>query len=337
MTLKVRTGGAWRDAPALGNVASVAQPVGIRIRDGGSWRHAQRVRIKRTDGGGTPFWHDTGYVGPPWVPVSPDNNGAPRLNWSNYSQLSIGWYGPAGGPSPSTYQVVITNESGGWLGTDERGTGEYTFNISEDTKYMFYVRSKTAFGDYSTWLGPLRVGIGHSQQTGSVLVNRSEGYHAERSLYLWENQVAALVVPGDVNLSTMSWQMSATNGNWGYCSEQPVAGNNYNWRHQIRPIRADVWDSSTGNETMWIGNPESSSMGLGGANGAGKNWGFVGVGYQTNRSVGGDYTQFGFMPAAQGYPGCPDSVVGAMSVDGTRYWQEWQTQVTRNEQGNYYW
>lgn len=333
MALKVRTGGAWRDAPALGAVATVPNPVGIRVRTGGAWRNAQRVKIKS---GGN--WVDSGYFGPPWIPQSPTNMGVPVVNWWNYSQVNFGWWGPAGGPPPVTYQLVLTDASGNWLVNVEDATGARTFNVSEDTQYQFYVRSKNAFGDYSVWLGPLKIGIGHAQQMGWVTTNHADAWHAERSLYLWQNQMATIIVPSDVAVSSMNWNMSATNGNWSYCSEPSVAGNNYNWRHQIRPIKADYWDSATESTTMWIANPEASSMGMGGQNGGGKNWGFIALGYKTNPGAAPtDWTQFGFMPEASGYPGCPDSVSGGMSIDGTRYWSDSQYVVTRTEQANGYW
>lgn len=329
MTLKIRTGGAWHDAPVLasGGVALTNQPVGLRCRSGAQWQHAQRVAIKT---GGV--WTDSGYVGPPWIPQSPAGNGQPVVTYWDYATLRFGWWGPAGGPPVSAYHWVLTNEGGGWLAQGEVAGGETpNLGVSQDTKYQCYVRTKNTKGDYSTWLGPLKVWIGHAQEQGWVTVTRTTAYHAETTVNLWENIVQGVTVPSNVAVNSMSWNFSATNGAWGYCSETPNPFNGYNWRKQIRPIRNNYWNSSDGSETMTIPNPGSGSNGYGGQNGGGGLWGFIALG---NNSDGGGQ---GFASAGTGFVGGPNTVVGGMSVDGTQTFSDSQWLVTRTEQGNQYW
>ena len=149
MPMRMKVSGAWVGPLASGN---------FRVKSGktgaGSWIYPASVKMKVNG-----VWVDTGYVGYPAAPVNFAING-----WS-YSAVALQWGAGAGGAPVSAYNLVQTDSAGNWLNQVEvSGSPWGNFSVNWDTRYQFYIRSKSAAGLYSGFVGPIRAAIGHPRQ-----------------------------------------------------------------------------------------------------------------------------------------------------------------------------
>ncbi len=147
----------------------------VRVMWGG-WVAPRLIYVK--DGTGT--WRDTGYTSAPGPII---NLGVSA--WS-YSSVTFVWNGPSAGAgltAPHHYEYVITDVNGNWYHNAYTTTGgTATYNISADTRYQFYVRSVSAAGLVSAWVG-IKIGIGHPAQTAQRWAQRSTPWSTGFSQY----------------------------------------------------------------------------------------------------------------------------------------------------------
>jgi hypothetical protein len=159
-----KTGGVWSQA----NV-----PVSklLWVRWNGSWVAAKGAFVKS---GGS--WIDTGITGLPLSPQLPTGQSALVTSAAdNFTTVSLGYWGPTGGPAPTGFIARMYNSSGGLLveinpSTPGYSAGTASFSVSINTSYIFRVYSVNAAGESTGYL-EARYAIGHPQQTRQDPVN----------------------------------------------------------------------------------------------------------------------------------------------------------------------
>lgn len=189
----------------------------LQTKWGGGW-FVPTVIYAKSGALGTGGWVDTGYRGYPNPP-----QGIWVHAW-NFGAVALGFSGPAAGGAPvAAYQLVQTDSAGNWLSQVEVGGSPWgNFGVGEDGYYQFYVRSKSAAGLYSNFVGPLRVRIGHTEQGYWQTEGRTQYWSSEhvsgarnRDDPFWIGH------GGDCVLQTMHWRnlrtggMSGTVSPWG--------------------------------------------------------------------------------------------------------------------------
>lgn len=186
-------GGTWTAVAAAGN---------LRIKWGGSTWITPAFAYIKSGNVGTGSWVDTGYRGYPNPPTSFGVS-----SW-DHSNVAVTWAGPAAGGAPvQDYHSVMTNEAGTWL-YEEYGTDGYMNTaISHDTRYRYYVRTRSTSGLFSGFVGPINVQIGHPQVNTYGYVTRYRSWGSEiLSGYRNMDDPFWVGVPDSVTLSAMRWR-----------------------------------------------------------------------------------------------------------------------------------
>lgn len=192
MGLAIKSGAAW----------TTIDPGTVRVKWGSGWVYPTKFRTKS---GNT--WADSGYVSYPNPPRSVAVNA-----WS-YTNVSISWAAPAAGGAPvSTYEIKRTNSDGVTAPSIyvEPSSPSANFPVSQDGKYRFYVRSKSAAGLYSAWVevGAGGVGIGHPQVISQRWVQKSVQRQWAKYIYLGKDQYDGPTAPAH-NTATYGFSVGA--------------------------------------------------------------------------------------------------------------------------------
>jgi len=189
--------GGWV-VPASGKVA---------LKWGGTtWLHPSMMRVKNGDPGGG-YWVDSGYRGFPAEPTSV------AVNAWNYDTVSVKWAAGAGGAAVSSYEVQQRNASGGVITTSTDTTSpSVSFAVADSTKYQFYVRSKSAAGLFSDWVGPLKVSIGKPASTYYTTETATRNWSAAANVGGYKDAIVGVAVPSAVVVTTVRYQISSQNG-----------------------------------------------------------------------------------------------------------------------------
>lgn len=309
MTIRVKQGGigggSWR----------VVNSGGLHLKNGGSWLGASRCRIKIGDKGGG-YWFDSGYVGYPAVPTNFYVSG-----W-DFTKVYLHWDTPTGGAPVHHYQVVMTDSVGNWMANydnvfvnDSINISGNPFNVAEDYRVRFYVRSISAAGLVSDWAPSIGVQIGHTQldhqqantatrpwQSGAVGVN------------LWNGSPAGPQVPGNIAVDHF-WVNLSGPGEWAYLSPGTNSVRNI-FFITANNIRRDLG-------RLTLGNPSHGRLDITAPAGVPPNngWGLwaEGAGYAAG-------------PATSQY-----RVVGDLEVFGTETYTYYTTVIDRYRVENSYW
>jgi len=182
MPMRMLVGGAWKGPITSGNFRVKSGAIG-----GGSWVSPAYCRM-RVNGA----WFDTGYVGYPAAPINFSIQA-----WS-YSAVALQWNAGSGGAPVSAYNLVQTDSAGNWLNQVEVGGSPWgNFGVSPDTRYQFYIRSKSSAGLYSGFVGPIRAQIGHDVSYNYGYVLRERAWQSDTvSGWFNKDDFIAVYVPG---------------------------------------------------------------------------------------------------------------------------------------------
>ena len=144
----------------------------LYARQSGIWYGASYIFGRQS---GT--WYGTDYAGRPNSPqVAGGWSGIIGSAADNFSQVSLGYWGPSGGTAPSGFIHRMFNNTAkpndsvtgllAKIGPGDPGysAGTCTFNVSPDTAYVFRVYSVNVAGESTGYL-EARYAIGHGQQT----------------------------------------------------------------------------------------------------------------------------------------------------------------------------
>jgi hypothetical protein len=123
----------------------------------------------------------------------------------------------------SYYEVVKTDANGNWVTDVTTGATSYNFGVSNDERCRFYVRSVSAAGLTSGFIGPVNVQIGHPEVGHYADVQHSESWNSALvavNLYL-QNYAVAIFVPSDVLVSSWYTNLRNTEAGWAQLSPDP--------------------------------------------------------------------------------------------------------------------
>lgn len=203
MPMYGKQGGTWRlaNSPASNQVFGKAN---------GQWYAAKFIYGKMNG-----QWYNTGYLGRPDSPQLAGGWGSIVTSAAdNFSTVTLGYWGPSGGAPPSGYIARMYNSGMGLLAeilpsTPGYQAGYASFNVSQNTSYIFRVYSVNAAGESVGYL-EARYAIGHVQQTRQDPVN---GWQNE---YDWGVDVTAASTQKSDHLSgsAVDWK-NDPNGCWG--------------------------------------------------------------------------------------------------------------------------
>jgi hypothetical protein len=257
MPIRVKDGdvgaGVWRGPIADGN---------IRLKWGGTtWKSPAYIRVKNGDVG-SGAWVDTGYRGYPNEP-----SGVSVNTWDNtaFNDLTIKWSAPAAGGAPvAAYEVRKNNASNQEVTTFTDTTSPSSaFTMSPNEKAQFYVRSKSAAGLFSDWVGPVRVLMGHPEEGHYRTENRTRSWYREvngpwyRDAYTGGETV--IKVPSDVVIKKFHYDLRAQGGFTSILSpygsrevKMVVFSNDYNTMNMGSPyVTVDGGYSHQGDGSWW--------------------------------------------------------------------------------------
>ena len=135
--LRIKSGGAWR----------LIVSGDFRVKSGGCLGLPGLVYVKGGDA-----WRDTGYRGYPAVPTGF------AVNAWDYDSVSVKWTPVHRRRPVSNYEIQPSRT--GRASVSPRSTTPLhrrsTSPVAKNTKYNIYIRSKTAGGQFSAWVGPLQ-------------------------------------------------------------------------------------------------------------------------------------------------------------------------------------
>jgi Fibronectin type III domain len=197
MTVHVKNGDAG------GGSWVTASDGDVHVKWGGTtWINPSFVKVKW--GGG---WLDSDYRGYPADPTGL------AVNAWTYTSASVKWSAGSGGAAASTYEVQLRNQSGGVIQTStDSSSPSITFSLSEQTKYQFYVRAKTASGLYSGWTGPLRIQTGRAATSTTTTEPAIRSWSKAANVNAWKDHPVGVVVPSTVVMKSIRYQLSANAG-----------------------------------------------------------------------------------------------------------------------------
>lgn len=299
-TIRLKWGGPWLDPIADGN---------LRVKWGGPWISPAYCYHKVGDVGGG-YWRDTGYRGYPNPP-----QGIGVYGW-DFNNVSLYWGGPAAGGAPTVaYHLVQTDSAGNWINQVEVGGSPWgNFGVGEDGYYQFYVRSKSAAGLYSGFVGPVRVKIGHTEQGYYANENRIRGWYNQISGNWYQNNYSGgpdqtvIWVPNNVRITEFHYSVLA---NAGFTSVLSPFGN--------RKI-SHIFAGQDWGDTISMGNPYQT-VEYGFNNWGGDNW-------------------WGLIARGAGWTVSPNGtarMVGDFGIYGEETYQVTVYYMTRAYEGNSYW
>lgn len=193
--------------PAIryGNGSSWTAPVAngrLWTKWGGGWFVPTYVYAKAGDVGAG-YWVDTGYRGYPNPP-----QGIWVHAW-DFSNVALGWNGPAAGGAPVvSYDLLQTDSNGNGISQVTVGGSPWgNFGVGQDGYYKFYVRSRAASGLVSGWVGPVQVRIGHTETGYYATENRERYWQSDVIGGAWGGDDPAWIgVPSSVLLNAIKWR-----------------------------------------------------------------------------------------------------------------------------------
>jgi hypothetical protein len=170
------------------------------------WTYPTSVKVKNGDiGGGS--WVDAGYVGYPAVPTGL------AVNAWTYTSASVKWSAGAGGAAVSSYEVDLLNSGGGVIQTvTDTGSPSSTFSLSQDTRYQFRVRAKSAAGLPSAYTPNLRIETGHASTYYETTEPTSAPWSAALSVNGYKDALVGPAVPSSVVCTSVRYQIYANGG-----------------------------------------------------------------------------------------------------------------------------
>lgn len=284
MTIRVKVGGigggSWRVVPegAFRIEARTAVPAGQ------GWFRANKVWIKRGEIGGG-FWHDTGYVGPPFPPQSF------RVTSWDFSVVNTAWFAPAAGGAPVHHYEVLKqdqwgNTYGGYPLSVSGALGTtFPFVVSPDDRLQLFVRSVSAAGVVSDWAGPIRVQIGHTQILTPYLETTTQAWASPVvGVNLYNGASAGPTVPSNVEVWGMYVNLTGTVG------YNPMSHPDSSPQRDILFVaQGQVVQTGQlrGDGVLVLDNPSHGWLYISG-NGANSGWGLycVGSGWSSNGTSG---------------------------------------------------
>jgi len=275
----------------------------------GSWTSPTYVYAKIGGlGGGS--WRDTGYRGYPNPPQSI------WVHAWDFNNVAIGFSGPAAGGAPVVaYQLVQTDSNGNWMNAPEVGGSPWgNFAVGEDGYYQFFVRSKSAAGLYSNFIGPVKVRIGHTEQGYWAAENRTRGWQSDHPSGARNADDPFWIAFGsNVVIQSMHWRNLRTGGMSGVVT--PGTNRTVNFIYNY----GDFGPINNEHGTIYNG----SNVDKGGFNnqGNGNPWGIVARGAGWSTTGNGYYMLW-----------CDD-----FWCQGYETYQENVYYVTRYRQENGYW
>jgi hypothetical protein len=300
MTIRVKSGaiggGTWLPALASGNLRYKSGKIG-----GGSWISPAfaQINVNRA-------WVDTGYAGYPLPPAS-----LWVAAW-DYTSTTMQWSAPSGGPAIAAWHIERMDVNGtpveGYITT----AGSYKFSTPSDTKHQFHVRSKGANGLYSTFTGPVKVGIGHDVSYNYGYVTRQRAWASGHiSGARNKDDWFAVSIPDSVVLTGMHWRNLRTPQS---SVVTPTGSRTVNWILASGDFGAV--NSNTG--TLYSGDNRDYGFNNNGQNAA---WGIIPRGSGWSTTGNGTYQLW----------------LDDFWCDGTESYQNYEIVSTNPAQGNYYW
>ena len=198
MTLRYKWGAGW--------VIPAAGKVGIKW-GGTTWYTPSILRVKIGAAGGG-YWHDPGYRGYPSDPVSFG------LYSHDYSNVRVQWAAGAGGAPVSSYTVVMNNQANNATVDSWAGTGGVSGNLSvaHSTKYHFYVRSESASGLSSNWVGPIKLAIGKPDASYYTTEQSTRPWSLAASVNGYKDAIVGVGVASHRVVQQVRYQISANGG-----------------------------------------------------------------------------------------------------------------------------
>lgn len=264
----------WLPVPAAGKIWY--RGTGEEGKGADPWLRASKVYVRNNTAAN---WIDTGYVANPGEPT-----GLAVATWDtvDYNAVQIKWVAPTTGAPVSSYETQLRAQN---LTTvintyPISATAALTsiFIVVPNTKYGAYVRSKSAAGIFSDWVGPLKIQIGKSASTTTttdptatrayIKTDVGDGYRDEAVGPLIPStvRVAAIryqVAPSGSFTSVLSpynnreiWQVNngvqtAVRFSWGASVNEVVAANFIGNSNKTGYICRGVGWSIRGNSTAY--------------------------------------------------------------------------------------
>lgn len=321
-SVKLKRAGAW----------STVGAGKVHIKQGayGSPAWYRPGKIYRKIGAyGSPAWQDTGYVGPPGAPTN-----LHVTSWGYNAPISVAWTRPTGVVPASQYHIEVCNEQGqpvwGWYTAATSFRTPDGYNLAEDTKYQIRVEALSASGATSSEIyGPpaggwvssfrpagwayLRVGIGHSAKYQDVLVTKERSWSAGASFDNASRGASIfLAVNSNIRVDGCYINFKCTWGA-GWVSIPGTAREVYPQRNSIVHFEEGAFTLNADPWAGWL--PWVPEWGSGGS------------------------PNFGVYVAGDGWSeyGGPYYLYGSITLSGAERYQQWESQLSVAEQGNYYW
>jgi hypothetical protein len=293
MPIRILVAGAWRPAVADGN---------LRVRSGGTWIYPSVAKVRNNG-----IWVDLGYHGYPLPPT-----GLSVQAW-DYSNCVVQWAAPTGtGAAINGYRVERHDVNNNLIDAAVVTGLSQSFAVNQDARYQFYVRSQSANGLNSAYIGPLKVAIGHPQTPNYGYVARQRGWQSAVIGGGYNRDSWAIVsVPDTVTITGLHWRNLRTPQS---SVVTPTASRTVNWilnSGDFGAINANLGTVYSGNNTDWGLNNNGNNAG----------WGLIprGTGWSTS---GNSYYQM---------------IIDQLWCDGQETYQNYEIVSYNPEQGNTYW
>lgn len=282
----------------------------------GGWVYPNTMQVWQ-DGA----WHDTGYTS---YPNPPQTFG----QTSDYGTVNLTWaYPAAGGTPPHHYDVQKCDSNYTPLESGTTTGGSASYSVSQDTLYVFRVRSVTAAGLVSGWQD-IRLGIGHPQATGSRVVRRSRPWRQDASDTGMQVGLSNGVVAGP--------RAPAYNVQLGHECGVVVEHTRYQvWSSQ-------TWPTSWGflRAMYWLGNDTADVGGVMSDLNINLPWGPTWTADHPKRFQWSNGGCWGVWLSGAGYDdkyGAYKPIYANIFLAGTEYYIDTESYVSVNAQANYAW
>ena len=250
---------------------------------------------------GNGSWRDAAYASYPNPPTTPW-----VVAW-NYGATHTGFYGPTSGPPVQDYHVERLDYWGTPIEGYYQPGGERVWGTPQDTQHQFRARSRGVNGLHSAWSGNLRVGIGHPETYNYGWVERSRGWYQQIDGIWYRDWWIAIPLPSRVLLTAMHYSLMTP--------QSSILSTGYS----NRSLTHVMYDQDWGDMPRWDSPLYWIEYGY-------YNW--------------GDGRHFGVVPIGSGWGTGSNSyygVHGALGLEGTEYYDNWEHISTNPGQANYYW
>lgn len=264
-TLRIKSGGAWH----------IVEEGKLRVQKADAWVYPGLLYVQVGD-----VWRDSGYRGDPGVPKSL------AVNAWDYDSVSVKWAAGTGGAPISTYEIQLKNQADtSVLATLTDATSPSgNFTVAKSTKYNIYIRSKTSGGLYSAWVGPLQIAIGKPAVTTYTTETATRPWTKAASVAAYREAEAGPVVPTNVQVQSMRYQISSQGGFTSILSP-----------YRYREIRR--WANGNTYEQFDWGNPVDTTVNVTNYNSNGGIQGMVVLGEGWSSTSSGPYKALGTITA----------------------------------------